>query len=350
MSAVDQIIDQVSQTSPTVRPKVQAIKREVTGFGITTTLLLGKTSEATADTIAARVVTGDSDENTSLRQLVASVIKAATHEAGIQLEMLQIQEAQAERARTRSSTLDLAKLCKEAQEAKSSFKIMANVLPPTNVVKRVVEQPAAYHDLEEFMHPRHTFDGDLETITTITGEVVQRRKSDGRKEPLRSIGQWCQCFIRYAVTLQLSAVGREAVDFGTLLSYMTHICAEFQEHPYQAVIQAEAKYRRNAAMAVASGSMSLADVFGKETYIRPRLDMEIASYLTSREHSTRWGKGFTKGKGKGAHSFGPVRAKGFSGKGKGKAQSSQPYSRSNQVSTWNSNGEASSSTTGTSAK
>ncbi|EER16855.1 hypothetical protein Pmar_PMAR004707 [Perkinsus marinus ATCC 50983] len=173
------------------------------------------------------------------------------------------------------------------------------------------------------------FDNDLETITTITGEVVQPRRSDGKKEPIRNIGQWCECFVRYAVTLQLSDRGRKEVDFGTLFSYLAHVCAAFEVHPYQAVIQAEAKYRRTGAMAVASGVITMEKLFGEETYLRPRLDMEIGSVLNNRDYSPGKGKGFGKAKGKGSNwSSAPFRGKG-KGQGKGKGHRSQPYDNTN---------------------
>ncbi|KAF4685577.1 hypothetical protein FOZ63_010658 [Perkinsus olseni] len=321
---VDSIIDNIVKNSEQATEKATQIKTAVSQLGITTALLLSSLDEQGATTIAKSVAPGETDEQEATRTLVRGVIKAAIRDAGAQLELLHVRDTQLERAR-RLPAIDLSRICSEAQQARVSFRVLPNMLPPANIVKKVLDQPLAYYDLAEFLFPSHSFDNDLETITTITGEVVQRRRSEGKKEPLRNIGQWCQCFGRYATALQLSEAGREAIDFGTLYSYLSHVCAEFEEHPYQAVILAEAKYRRTGAMAIASGSITMQRLFGEETYLRPRLDMEIGTVLNSRDFTTFGrGKGFSKGKGRTSAWNGPVRGKG-KGFAKGKGARSAPY-------------------------
>ncbi|KAF4709573.1 hypothetical protein FOZ62_018746 [Perkinsus olseni] len=324
LSAVDTVITNIAQASPAAAAHLEAIKRAVNEFGLNTLTLFAAADETAVGKIATKVSPGDDDAAESAASLVRGVLNAAIKNANAQIEIFQLRDVQVERSR-KTPALDLTKVCSEAQKAKLTFKVLPNTLPPAAVVKKILEQPFAYYDLAEFLFPSHVFDNDIETITTVTGEVVQRRRSDGKKEPLRNIGQWCECFIRYAVTLQLSDRGRKAVDFGTLYSYMAHVCAEFEEHPYQAVIQAEAKYRRTGAMAVASGVITMDKLFGEETYLRPRLDMEIGSVLSSREFTFGKGKGFGKAKGKGSYwGSGPFRGKG-KGQAKGKGQRSHPY-------------------------
>ncbi|KAF4728502.1 hypothetical protein FOZ62_006732 [Perkinsus olseni] len=324
LSAVDTVLTNIASSSPAAVAHLQAMKQAVNEFGFSTLTLFAAADDTAITKIANKVSPGATDEAQATASLARGVLSAAVKNANAQVEILQLRDVQIERSR-KVPALDLTKVCTEAQKAKSSFRVLPNTLPPVGVVKKVLEQPFAYYDLAEFLFPSHVFDNDLETITTVTGEVVQRRRSDGKKEPLRNIGQWCECFIRYAVTLQLSDRGRKAVDFGTLYSYMAHVCAEFCEHPYLAVIQAEAKYRRTGAMAVASGVLTMEKLFGEETYLRPRLDMEIGSVLSSRDFMTGKGKGFGKAKGKGSYwSSGPFRGKG-KGQAKGKGQRSHPY-------------------------
>ncbi|EEQ99112.1 hypothetical protein Pmar_PMAR021941 [Perkinsus marinus ATCC 50983] len=327
-SAVDTVLTNIAQASPAAVRHLDAIKKAVNEFGLSTLMLFAAADGTAVNKIAAKVSPGTTNEAESAASLVRGVLSAAIKNANAQMEILQLRDAQVERVR-KTPALDLTKVCSEAQKAKSSFKVLPNTLPPAIVVKKVLDQPFAYYDLGEFMFPSHVFDNDLETITTITGEVVQPRRSDGKKEPIRNIGQWCECFVRYAVTLQLSDRGRKEVDFGTLFSYLAHVCAAFEVHPYQAVIQAEAKYRRTGAMAVASGVITMEKLFGEETYLRPRLDMEIGSVLNNRDYSPGKGKGFGKAKGKGSNwSSAPFRGKG-KGQGKGKGHRSQPYDNTN---------------------
>ncbi|KAF4704197.1 hypothetical protein FOZ63_016089, partial [Perkinsus olseni] len=221
LSAVDTVLTNVSQASPAAVNHLDALKRAVDEFGLSSLTLFAAADATAIGKIAARVSPGTTDAEEATASLLRGVLRAAVKNANAQLEILQLRDVQVERGR-KTPALDLAKVCSEAQKAKSSFKVLPNTLPPSSVVKKVLEQPFAYYDLAEFLFPSHVFDNDLETITTVTGEVVQRRRSDGKKEPLRNIGQWCECFVRYAVTLQLSDRGRKEVDFGTLFSYMAH--------------------------------------------------------------------------------------------------------------------------------
>ncbi|KAF4652424.1 hypothetical protein FOL47_011088, partial [Perkinsus chesapeaki] len=189
-----------------------------------------------------------------------------------------------------------------------------------------------YIDLSEFRFPKHVFDNEVETLTTVTGEVVQHRRSDHKGATIFSIGQWFECFLRYATALQLSDVGRAQIDIGHVISYAIHIADLFTAiKSVRAVIEAEACYRNSGAMAIASGAVTMKDMFGSEAYIRPKLDMYVARALLEQpfrfsDRSPRYGKGkgLGKGKGKGEGNGGKGKGKG-KGKGQG-AQRSAPYS------------------------
>ncbi|KAF4713569.1 hypothetical protein FOZ62_026161 [Perkinsus olseni] len=159
LSAVDTVLTNVSQASPAAVNHLDALKRAVDEFGLSSLTLFAAADATAIGKIAARVSPGTTDAEEATASLLRGVLRAAVKNANAQLEILQLRDVQVERGR-KTPALDLAKL---------------------------------------------------------------------------------------------SDRGRKEVDFGTLFSYMAHVCAAFEEHPYQAVIQAESKYRRTGAMAVASG-------------------------------------------------------------------------------------------------
>ncbi|KAF4681280.1 hypothetical protein FOZ60_012348 [Perkinsus olseni] len=277
MPAVQDIIQltiQGQQGADVWGPKIVT---SLEAYGIVSALLLSSISE---DTIAA--VTSNACEGTAANEIdqkkhnVKTVIKGAATEAANQLRLLHERSLTEERGRAKKLAVDLPALCRTAHEAGTKISFLPNMLPPLPAMKKVHDNPLLYVDLSDFRFPKHVYDNEVETVTTITGEVVQHRRSDSKNSNIVSIGQWNECFFRYATALQL-------------------------------FIDAEASYRKSGALTVASGAISMKDMFGDEAYIRPKLDME---------ESYGKGKGF---KGKGS------KGKGGEGKAKG-SQRSAPYS------------------------
>ncbi|EER19166.1 hypothetical protein Pmar_PMAR028631 [Perkinsus marinus ATCC 50983] len=296
-------------------------------YGIVSALLLSSISD---DTIAA--VTSDACQGVAAAELdqkkhnVKTVIKGAAQEASNQLRLLHERSLTEERGKAKKMMVDLSALCKAAHEAETKVSFLPNMLPPLPAMKKIQDNPLLYVDLSDFRFPKHVYDNQVETVTTVTGEVVQHRRSVGKNSYITSIGQWDECFFRYATALQLSDAGRKQVDMGHLVSYAIHIADLFSAvKSVRAVIDAEARYRKSGAMAIASGAISMKDMFSDEAYIRPKLDMEVSRALL--QQTDRWSdQSSSYGKGKGSKGKG-AKGKGGTGKGKG-SQRSAPYSAS----------------------
>ncbi|EER06378.1 hypothetical protein Pmar_PMAR006146 [Perkinsus marinus ATCC 50983] len=327
---VNIIVDRALEGSSMAQKFGPAIKTSLERNGFATLGLMGSMNAEGCKLITDEV-TADSKNLVRDTALVLSSLTSMIREAKQELEFLYQTELNEEKVRTRKAIVNLPKVIREAQDSSYTLSIGPNLIGSVACVKKVIDQPLAYVELNEFLLASHAYDADLETITTVTGEVVQRRKSDGKKRPIHNVGEWNQCFLRYMIALQLSATGRKSIDLGSLLSYMSQVSLLFTCHPMSVVFDAEASYRRSGAMAVAAGTVSMSQLFGSEAYVRPRLDMEINIAYNQRQQKNRpWqsqtAKGLGKGKGGKGKGVGLTSAKG-KGKGKGKSplHRSEPY-------------------------
>ncbi|KAF4732317.1 hypothetical protein FOZ62_013783, partial [Perkinsus olseni] len=289
--SVDVIVERALQGSSMAQKFSDAIKAALKNNGFTTLGLVSSMNAEGCKLITDEATVG-SENAVRDTALVLSSLTSMIREAKQELEVLYQAEMSEERIKNRKATLDLSQVIHEAQNSLYTLSIGPNLIGPVAAVKKVVDQPLAYVELNDFLLPSHAYDADVETLTTITGEVVQRRKSDGKKQSILNVGEWNQCFLRYAVALQLSPTGRSNVDLGALMSYMAQVSVLLTCHAMSVVFDAEASYRRSGAMSIAAGTTSMSELFGSEAYVRPRLDMEInIAYNHRYQEARRWQNG-----------------------------------------------------------
>ncbi|KAF4689839.1 hypothetical protein FOZ63_000315 [Perkinsus olseni] len=255
MAAINVLIDEIAAQSGAEQVLVDAVKISLTQYGITTGIMLAATNKETINQVAAASAgaTEGPEDVTERRTATATTLLSASEE----------REAQKQRA-----AVALGTLCNDLAEANLRMSMKPNLLCPEPIVKKLADNPVGFVSLGDFAHSKGSYEGRVETVTTIDGSVAQYRTQDNRKARVDTVGKWMQCFCRYAAMLQLVPGGRAAVDLGCLMSYACQVGSLFDENSVGHVLEAEEAYLRAGSLAVISGTISMSDLLATKPTAR----------------------------------------------------------------------------------
>ncbi|KAF4746849.1 hypothetical protein FOZ63_012947 [Perkinsus olseni] len=335
MAAINVLIDEIAAQSEAEQVLVDAVKIALTQYGITTGIMLAATNKETIDQVAAAsagATEGPEDVTERRTATAATLLSACQSEAENQMKIIRERIRNEEReAQKQRAAVALGTLCNDLAEANLRMSMKPNLLCPEPIVKKLADNPAGFVSLGDFAHSKGSYEGRVETVTTIDGSVAQYRTQDNRKARVDTVGKWMQCFCRYAAMLQLVPGGRAAVDLGCLMSYACQVGALFDENSVGHVLEAEEAYRRAGSLAVISGTISMSDLFGNEAYVSTGLELEINKSLNRARRNAKGKGGFSgKGGGKGGKAARTDASHGVqNGKGgrKGKGKGRRPNDR-----------------------